>query len=501
MSETQDTHVPATPASSPDARLAVSSAASSASSPVVTPGRRARAGLTALLLAGTGIGAGVLIARVLPAADTASLSLQTVAAAPTSVTALCPPGVVNSFAPASQAAPPAVWSSAPRDVHTGTVTTILTQAQDGAIQLPSSVVIAAQGGGELRGMSLTPCRMASTDQWFAAGSTTLGEDLVLALSNSGTIPSVVTVSALGAGGKVAEPQQITVPAGQTIFALPAGWFTDESRLALHVEADGPGVAAWLQSTRMDGETPRGNAWVPSTTPATRTLIPALPSTHSTLRIAVPGTDSAHVEVEQISASGTHPLPGGQFDVDGQAVLDIPLDDLGEAISSMRITSSHPVVAQVMTRQEGADYPTGGRWDARSFLNASTPLTSIGLPGTGDLTERITAQMNAPLVRATSVETARVLPETALNPRMSLVLSADDPTRDVLVKVGESEHTIPAGTQVVIDLPAAAQVLTSNAPIHGALRVQVDTPTGAVEGTWVLGTLGMSRHDMLVDARS
>lgn len=178
-----------------------------------------------------------------------------------------------------------------------------------ASELPHVAALVGQKGGELRGLSILPCTPPTLEHWFAVGATSTGEDAVIRVVNTGSQPSVVTMTAWGASGPLKQlSQDLVVAAGETLSVQPGRYFLNEERLVLRLNADGPGVSAWLHSSAMAGEVPQGSAWIASTVPSSRQVIPGLraEADHS-LRIAVPsisradGADGAQSEAGQPGA--------------------------------------------------------------------------------------------------------------------------------------------------------------------------------------------------------
>ncbi|QPK81724.1 hypothetical protein G7Y41_02490 [Schaalia sp. ZJ405] len=526
----------------------------------------------AAVLSLAGIAVGVSVNEWLPLGRDGHVPSPQREASPTSMTLACPPGIIDPFSTLTASTPSAIWSNTPVDGENpaqgtrsetssplskgaGQLRTVTSQAsEDGRLTLPSGVTIAGQGGGELVGISATGCAAPSAEQWIVAGSTVVGEDLVLVLANPADSASVVSISGYSGGGLIdPTPQQVTVPAGTTLAVLVAGWYPDAERLALRVSADGPGVVAWAQSSGMSGEVPLGNTWLPSVRPSTTNVIGGIdPKTTSTLRVAVPGDSSAHVELSAVTAGGTTSVPGGSVEVDGHTVLDIPLGGIGtgEDTYALVVSSDVPVAAQVRMRDEGEAWPGGGQsWETRATVSPSTAVTSARLPGASVITDLVTRQLDADPVRPTSIPT----PSGALEVKAKLVVVADEYTahdllssassdsgsvsqktltRDtdtdqsggqsagspqsgggestpvdtaqsagqhsgqgasggVMITYGGHTHTIAAGTTMTLDLASEDAEFTSNAPVRIIVEIQASTPVGTVRGAWPVGTLGLA----------
>lgn len=421
-----------------------------------------------------------------------------VTAQPTSLTLACPGGITDPYTLGASSESASAWTTTGPGSGGAAPTTVTATAQDGHLDVPSGVVVAGQGGGDLRGLSLTACTAPSGDQWVAAGSTEVGEDLVLVLSNPSEVPSVVTVSEIGAtGASTTSAQSVTVPAGQVIAVMPAGWFSDESRPALHIVADGPGVSAWLQTSGLDGETPTGATWAPTTQAGTHLVIPGVSAaTSASLRIAVPGEKTAHVKVSVADENGTSALPGGELDVDASTTLDLDLTGIPQAASTLVVDADVPVVAQTTMREDGTTYGTdSGTWSARWVATPSLALTSVDLPSLDTLLTLVDAQLTATPLRATTQDS-----ESGSGELTAALVLADAGTSGATVQVGGTSVEVPAGGSVRTDLPARASTLTASSQVHAAVVVTAQTPTGPLTGVWPLGSSGVASLSAQVDVR-
>ncbi len=293
---------------------------------------------------------------------------------PSQVQLACPSGLVDPFDTTNVAAA-TTWSSlsgtpispAPASV-TGT----------GGV-IPTALTLAGQGGGELAGLSAVGCAAPRTSQWIAAGATTSGADMVLILSNPGPTASVVSVDGYGATGPInTAPRQVTVAAGTTVSVLLAGWFPDEGSLAVHVQADGGGVAAWAQASLMNGEIPQGTTLASAVVPATtQTILGVDPSGTSLLRLVAPSGE-AHVSVSVADSDGVHPLGGGQATVAQGSTLEMPLDGASKDSTpiALIVSSDREIVAQTTTITLGAPWAErANAWIMRSNAAPATSLTA------------------------------------------------------------------------------------------------------------------------------
>ncbi|MFC2557736.1 MAG: DUF5719 family protein, partial [Pauljensenia sp.] len=323
-----------------------------------------------------GVGAGCALALLASASlwvsptpsDVAGTALS---AHPSQIRLACPAGIVDPFDTSNVAAATA-WTS----TSAAPVSPAPTLVTGEAGVIPSALSIAGQGGGELAGLSAVGCAAPRTSQWIATGATTSGADIVLLLSNPGPTASVVSVDGFGASGRLnTAPRQVTVPAGSTASVLLAGWFPDESALAVHVQADGGGVAAWAQASLMNGEIPQGMTLASASVPApSHTILGIDPRGTSLLRLVSPSGD-ARVRVWVADSSGVHPLPGGEATVAEGTTLDMPLDGASNDSTpiALLVTADQDVVAHATTITLGA--PWAERASAWIMRANATPTTS------------------------------------------------------------------------------------------------------------------------------
>lgn len=398
-------------------------------------------------------------------------------------------------------------------------------------ELPHGVSLLAQKGGELRGLSLLPCTPPALEHWFAAGATSAGEDTIIRVANTGSQPSVVTLSAWGASGPLDELSQgEVVGAGETLTIQPGRYFSNEERLLIRLQADGPGVSAWLHSSAISGEIPQGAAWIGSTVPSSRILIPGLTAqgTHS-LRIAVPAASGTtadttgpqsdgvpagtqvptdtQVTVRLIDAEGTRDIPGGTLSLAANSVLDLDLPSMTET-STLLVESTQPVVAQIRALFPGTQWPSGStqttpqtsgespqQWVGRGLLAPATPIQQLTIPAATDMEASLTRAFDAAIVRPTSVTTpaqSSIAGQELLliNPTMQ-ELSAD---------YGDDKITIPAGTSVTLPIADSQRSLGGDEGLHAAILIHIDMPTGNVNAVWPLGNVAMSGLTRAIDLR-
>ena len=493
-------------------------------------------------LAGAGIAVAVMAGGSTWVDATPSRVEGTVQSAhPSQVRLACPSGIVDPFETTNVAAG-TTWSSltsTPTSPAPASVT-----GTGGAI--PTALTLAGQGGGELAGLSAVGCAAPRTSQWIATGATISGADMVLILSNPGPTASVVSIDGYGASGPLsASSRQVTVPATSSVSVLLAGWFPDENSLAVHVRADGGGVAAWVQASLMNGEVPQGATLASAVVPATsQTILGVDPKGTSLLRLVSPSGE-AHVSVSVADSTGVHPLPGGQATVAEGTTLEMPLDGASSDSSPIALiaTSDREVVAQTTTITLGAPWAQrASAWIMRSNASPATPLTEATIPGAGQLSAMTTSVLSSAPIRATSLATDSGVSATSASlllyaPADAAAASATQeetpqsaqpgpsatpdiwaspsPTSQsgasqsgasqdaqssgtsastpgaVAVRVGGRTIYVAPGVPTLVSLPDTASQLSADTPIQAALVISADTAVGRMSTTWNVGTEGIS----------
>lgn len=497
------------------------------------------ASLTALAVAGLGALA-LAAGSFLVGAEPTGVEGTAQSAHPSQVRLACPPGLVDPFNTAS-VAPASTWSSLSTQPISPAPATV---TGNGGV-IPTALTMAGQGGGELAGLSSVGCAAARTSQWIATGATTSGADMVLILANPGPTASVVSVDGYGASGPLnASPRQVTVAAGATASVLLAGWFPDENSLAVHVRADGGGVAAWVQASLMNGEIPQGTTLASAVVPATtQTILGIDPKGTSLLRLVAP-SGQAHVSVSIADSGGVRPLGGGQATVAEGTTLEMPLDGASKDSNpiALVVTSDREIVAQTTTITLGAPWvERANAWILRSNATPAATLTQAPLPGSRALEAMATEVLSSTPIRDTSLETESGVTKT----RASLLLyappsaGAADPvgaggdaqsgapapaatpniwaspspaasaaqsgSEDeaqstgtspstpgaVAVSVGGRTVYLAPGVPTLVDLPDEAGQISSATPIQAAVLISADTAVGRMSTTWNVGTEGIS----------
>lgn len=454
--------------------------------------KSARIAPLGLLLLGTVLlGAAALTDALLPTEPVREAPSALVEANARSVALACPTGIIDPF-DTTRRASAGIWSSTGLDAAHDAPETLTARAGEGqTLTIPSAMILSGQGGGDLLGLTTTGCAVPSLDQWLAIGPTTVGSDAVLLLSNPAPTPSQVTIEGYGALGPLGEAGQVvTVPANSSVALLPAGWFADEERLVLRVRADGAGVAAFAQVSKMNGEIPRGTTWIPSTTPLKSTTILGVGGEDSSsLLVAVPGEDPAALSITLLTPSGPRALEGGDVRIDAKGVLSIPLTGASKEAIGIRIDSDQAIVATAIQTRIAGPWP--GSQEQREVISSLVPASAVmtaDLPGLGALRPLVDGQLLAEPLRATSIAT----PSGSGTVAASLLVAnpALEGGAPVAVSLGSERLELAAGASAQIRLDEDDARLRADGPVRAALLISVETPSGALHSAWPIGTAGL-----------
>lgn len=207
--------------------------------------------------------------------------------------------------------------------------------------------------GDIAGWAALTCSAPAAEQWLVGGSTALGSSARLVLTNPSTAPSEVTVTLYGPLGRVEDTFVVPVAAGSQTDRLIESIAASQSSLVVHVAATGPGVAAALQDSRLDGFQPAGTSWVGPSVAGERLVIPGvgLDGNDATVTLRLMAPEGARVDAMLVSQRGVEPWSTGSgITLEPGVVSDlaVPVSALG----AIEVTSDAPVFAAartVMTR--------------------------------------------------------------------------------------------------------------------------------------------------------
>ncbi|WP_129590457.1 DUF5719 family protein [Cryobacterium aureum] len=237
------------------------------------------------------------------------------------------------------------------------------------------------------GLAVAACAEAASDSWIVGGSTDIGRTSLLLLSNPTPVLATVDVTVSGESGLVDAPGATGIlvqPGEQRVISL-AGLAPNVKSPVLHVSSRGGQVAASLEQSSIRGIEPGGVEIIGTTaTPATNQIIAGVrvmaavsDETVTTgegfnadtpsIRVFVPGTVAATVQIGVTSADGSGAGTSTQVDVEPGIATEIPLAPLAVGSFSVQLRSDEPIVAAARTATDS----TGGK--DFGWFSASSPL--------------------------------------------------------------------------------------------------------------------------------
>ena len=223
------------------------------------------------------------------------------------------------------------------------------------------------------GLPTAACGSPGTDFWFAGpGQHTAGRIRLYLMNVSGQ-PADVAVDIFTDAGPLQDTTDtgITVPPHSMVVQSLGPALRNSRSVSLHVQTTIGQVVAAVQEATGSG----AGAWLPpAQAPATRLLVPGLPSAAGTrqLFIAVPGVKDANVQVTAVTSRGTYvPTGAGGIDLPGGSVAQISLPSLSGIPAALKLTSNAPITADVMI-------PGGGGGSPGSFTAAAPALEEQGV---------------------------------------------------------------------------------------------------------------------------
>ncbi len=209
--------------------------------------------------------------------------------------------------------------------------------------------------------AVVPCSVSNGEQWFVGGSGALTSKSTLSIVNSGFSESAVEVEIYTPTGPI-EVKPVTISSNSTRNILIDTLAPGEDSLVIAVKTKSGRVSSFVFDERRRGLRSLGADFVaPVGSPTKLLTIPAISglrgrmatasnsSAHS-LRLMVPGTIDANVEVSINSNDGNFvPVGLAELEVKSQRVLNIPLTfaPAKEAFSII-VKSDQPILGSVLS---------------------------------------------------------------------------------------------------------------------------------------------------------
>ena len=209
--------------------------------------------------------------------------------------------------------------------------------------------------------AVVPCSISNGEQWFVGGSGALTSKSYLYIINSGFSESSVDIEIFTPNGPL-EPKIVSIPQNSTKKISIDSLVPGEESIAIAVKTKSGRVSSYLFDERKNGLKSLGADFVSPVTIARKVVtIPAITglsgklasssnSVSHTLRLLVPATIDANVDVTINSNDGNFiPVGLSQLDVKSQKVLDIPLTFAKiDQPFSVIVNSDQPILASVLS---------------------------------------------------------------------------------------------------------------------------------------------------------
>lgn len=234
----------------------------------------------------------------------------------------------------------------------------------GGATYAAATVASVTTDGDLRGMVAGPCVVPAVEHWLVGGSTSVGSSGRLVLQNPGETPASVTLEAWGASGPVVlgSKSVVVVPPGEQVVTTLEAVAPDQSRLALHVTAEGGRVGAYVQHHRIDGLVPAGaDLVVGGGAPSRATAVPGVVSVGEAvddphaprLDLLTPGTAAGTADLAVLGPDGPVRLRGGEeVALEPGRVTTLPLGGLPEGVYTVVVDADVPVIAGAVLDRKG-----------------------------------------------------------------------------------------------------------------------------------------------------
>jgi hypothetical protein len=224
--------------------------------------------------------------------------------------------------------------------------------------------------------------------WFVGGTANVTSQTKLILVNSGLSDAIVDVTSFSENGPTASVPVTVKPSSEKAIRVDS-FNPGANKIVLKVETRSGRVVSYMLDERVRGLNNLGADFVaPIYKPETNLTIAGMPVKSSvnrvkqTLRIMTTGQIDGSASIEVVSPEGVFiPVGFGNISLQPQKVKDLDLSqlDLGGKTFGLRISSSAPVVASVLTEVDGtvSDF----MWSAPSVSFGNISFNLYGLEPT------------------------------------------------------------------------------------------------------------------------
>lgn len=255
--------------------------------------------------------------------------------------------------------------------------------------------------------AVVPCSVSNGEQWFIGGSGALTSKSFLYISNSGFSESAVEIEIFTPNGLL-EPREVVIAQNSTRKIAIDSLVPGEEAIAIAVKTKSGRVSSYLLDERKKGlkslgadfvapvATARKVVTIPAITGLLDKLVTNTNSVNHTLRLLVPSSIDANIDVKVNSNDGNFiPIGLSQLEVKSQRLISIPLTfaPTGQPFSVI-VESDQPIFASVFSnftygKSSEIAWATGAdelnKWSVN--LTGSRPILNF----VGD---RIDVQINA-----------------------------------------------------------------------------------------------------------
>lgn len=285
-------------------------------------------------------------------------------------------------------------------------------------QLLNITTLQLQGEDTFSGLLAASCQKPATELWFVGGDTTVGREALLIVTNPSKVDAQIDITAFANGGQVKADglEGLAVPAGKTLVLPLASDLINQATLALHVQATGGSVAAWLQQRVVRGTLAGGSDFIaPATELGKNLMIPGLLLRGSADAATIIRTRPAYADQTPMLRVFAPPIGNGSaktFTVTAQifgataktfgtvlrqtvtagAVTDIPITGLADGDYVAFVSAEQPIRAAIrLPRTNKAKSPaTDFAWlqageslaGLRAFRVPQSGVTKLSLGNSG-----------------------------------------------------------------------------------------------------------------------
>ncbi|MDO5720237.1 MAG: DUF5719 family protein [Actinomycetaceae bacterium] len=338
------------------------------------------------------------------------------------------------------------------------------QAKSGA-HLSATALIEAESD-EISGYSFDHCGSASSEAWFTLGSTTVGQFAGITIANPAQAATQVRIEAWDSTGLLDEKPTVTV-AGESYQTINlATYFPEQERLAVHLEASGPGAVFTYHTSATDGLAPQGltnttSADYPNTTLVFAGFDPTV--SNPTMRLANPTDETASVDLITWGVDGKDTVEGSPFVIDAGAVFDIPLDGLDGNITTVVAEADQALIGSINGYTLGQENEDGVKWADTTVWTPSAAQTSmdIAIPDAGKRATQARLSVSNPQSEPVTVTVEDM--EVTIPPLSTRAY----PIADRFIEVSASQ---PVYATVLSEKERATGVVKTAMPVRG----QADT---------------------------